>query len=196
LRLAHLLGGVADQGHRGTPRQGPAQVGGEGVTDLEIDGAGKVAAGEGTTGAKIDDPLAGVDTTAQLHRVDRLGQRQIYRGRALQVDRGHVGVVPGVGGEPIEEASDEGVLVVDGEGQVGLAFLADGAGVRAARGRRGAEAAKTVRRMHAHLVGELGEAAHGAELRPCQLVGAPATHEVGAPDRAEQHRPAGEDRCR
>ena len=56
------------QGHRGAPVDEPADVGRERAVETEVQRAGRVAGRERGAVAQIDDPLAGLDPTAQLGR--------------------------------------------------------------------------------------------------------------------------------
>ena len=174
------------------PRDQPAEVGGGLVAELDVDRALDVVAGEGQAVAQVDDPLAHVETTQQLGRVDRLDGREVDGRGPGTVDRRHVGVVRGVGVQARQEVADEVVLVRRGQRLVLLALLADRRGLGLAGVTAAAEAAEAVGGVDRGVVGELGETAGRVELGAGELLGQVGGHKVGAADGAEEHGAAGE----
>jgi hypothetical protein len=81
--VGDLLTGLADEGELGVLGQQPAEVGDEGLGELERERAGKVPGGERGALTQVDDPLAGRDAgleaCAQLDGPDRLRRRQVDR---------------------------------------------------------------------------------------------------------------------
>ena len=75
LRLGDLLGGLAEQGQRGAPRDQPAQVGRELPVEAEVQRAGHVPGGERGAGAQVDQPLPRLQPAAQRGLVRRLRGR-------------------------------------------------------------------------------------------------------------------------
>ena len=127
LRLRDLLGGLAEQGDRGAPGDQPAEVRREAAVEPEVERAGCVAGRERGPAAQVDDPLAGLDATAQLGGVGDRRQGEVGLGGAGGVGRTHVGVV----GRPRAEAGQQLLdvrLLVLGEDRVGLLLAADGGG--------------------------------------------------------------------
>ena len=122
LGLGDVLGGLAEQRHRGAPGDQPAQVGRERAVEAEVEGAGGVAGGERGAVAQVDDPLAGLDAPAELARRRPRAGGEVRLGRPGGVGRRHVGVVGGAGAETVEELADVGLLVL-GQDRVGLLLL-------------------------------------------------------------------------
>ena len=106
-----------------------------------------------------------------------------------------MGVVAGVGVETVEETLDEGVLVGSHERDVHLAFPTDRPIRLAVARRRRAEAPEPVGGVETGVIGDqCGQAQRRPILGAGQLVGRRRVAEIGAPDRAVQHRAAAEDR--
>ncbi len=127
LRVGGLRRVLPDQGERGAPRDDPAEVGRELLPEGDPDAAGQVLGGIGGAVAQVHDPLAGGDALAEGVGVGRFGGCQVRGGRAGGVERPHVCVVGGVGGQAGEKPDDERVLVVGGERVVAAPLVADGA---------------------------------------------------------------------
>ena len=195
LRLCDLLWVVADQGERGAPRDGPAEIRAERVAELDGDGPGHVRPRERPALAQVDHPLSGLDAPSQLGRVGAGGLHQAGGLRAEAVRGAHVRVVPRVGVQAGDQLGDEGAFVAL-QRHVDQPLVADGGGGTGGR-RGGAEAAEAVRGVDGRLVRQrLGQAPDRTVLGPGQLLGVLRADQVGAADRAVQHGSAGEHRDR
>ena len=118
LGLDQFLGGVVHQGDRRPPGDQPAQVGGEGIVQLDADRADDVVGGVGAAVAQIDHPLTPVDPAQQLGRVDRSGRGQVDRNAARTVHRAHLRVVGGMIRQTTHQSFDKVVLVLDRQRQI------------------------------------------------------------------------------
>ena len=174
------------------PGDQPAEVRREPAVDAEVQGAGRVAGGEGGPVPQVDDPLAGLDAAAQLGGVGALGGAQVRGGRAGTVGRSHLRVVGRPGAEPGEQLADIGLLVLREDG-VGLLLAADGRRRRLGLGGR-AERPEAVGREHLGVVGEqVGQLVGRGVLVSDEVVGVLDPEQVGAAGGAVQQRAAGED---
>ena len=95
--------------------------------------------------------------------------------------------------KPATSRATNVVLVVDAGKRVGGALAAEGAGAVRGAGRR-AERPRAMRRIHGEVVGQAGEPAQRAEHLVRQRLGEIRSAQVGAPDRADHQRAAGEQR--
>ena len=103
---ATCSGGLAEQGHRGAPRDQPAQVGANLPVQAEVQRAGQVPGGERRAVAQVDHPLPGGDPAAQLVGVGARRRRTGRLGSGPAALAGaHVGVVRGVGVQPGQQSS-------------------------------------------------------------------------------------------
>ena len=66
-----------------------------------------MACGKGGPVAKVDDPFARFDATAQLRRIDRGGLRKVDRRGAVTIDDPHVLVIRGIGRQVVQQLIDE-----------------------------------------------------------------------------------------
>ena len=190
----HLLGRLAQQGERRTPRDEPAEVRRELGAELDADAAGDVLGRVRHPVTQVDHPLIGGQAFAQLLGVDQVRETQVDGSGACEVPGAHVGVVGRVRGQVRDQPLDEGVLVGLDQRVVALALGGDRRGVPARGGPRRAEAAEPVRREDLRLAREVAQPPSRAELGPGELLGAIRAHEIGPSDTAEDHRTAGEDR--
>ena len=193
LRHRDLLGGFAEQGDRGAPRDQPTQVGGERPVDSEVQRAGYVAGGERGTGPQIDQPLSVFEPPAQLLGVGGLRWAQVRRRRAGGVGRAHVRVVGREGVQPGEKLGDVTLLVL-GQYRVGGLLDPDRGGGGLGLG-GGAEAAEPVGGHHLRSGRVVPRpAAARRRIGGAPGVGVPGPEQVRAAGGTEQQRPSGEHR--
>lgn len=151
-----------------------------------------MAGREGGAVAQVDDPLAGLDASAQLGGVGPLGRAQIGRGGAGGIGRSHVGVVGRPRAEPGQQVTDVGLLVLR-QHRVGLPLAADRRGRRVGL-RGGAEGAEAVCREDLGVVRQkVGQPVRRGVLVADQVVRVFGAEQIGAAGGAEEQRAAGED---
>ncbi len=189
LELLHLLRRLAQERHRRPPRDDPAEVGHRVAVRRERQRAAQVALGEQRPGSQVDDPLAGVDATAQLGSLGAPGQRQVDRPGSCLVGRPHVGVVGRERVQPVDQLLDEHVLA-GLQRRVGRRLVRDGR--RGPDGvRRRAERSEPVGGVDLGLAMDLGhDLAHRVPLGVRQALGGVRPDQVRAADAAVEHRPA------
>ena len=181
-------------GRSGSTSQ-PSQLANDGRNVLANE-PGMCPAANAATGrtSTTTPPAARWASTSSASEPVEAGQRVVAAG-SEPVQLGKPGEVGREGAEPGEEPLDEVVLVGDAEQWVRAPLAAERGGALGGAG-GGAERPGAVGRVHGEVVGKLVVAAQRVEHLAGQRLGPLGAAQVGASDRADHQRAAGEQRHR